>query len=314
MLSAFIFPGQGSQIVGMGKDLFDNFSTARETFEEIDESLGMNLSSITFSGPSEELNSTSNTQPSLMSVSMALVSVLEKDFGFSIEKNCSFSAGHSLGEYTSLCAMRSLTVSDTAKLLKARGQAMEKAVPNGEGGMAALIGVDVDYVNKIIEEIFSNNDLCQIANDNGAGQIVVSGKMSAIDKIVSCYRDYDIRKAVKLTVSGPFHSKFMSFAADVMEDELSHIDVSMPMVPVFCNVTAQVAKTIDEITSNLVKQVTNLVRWREIIENLKTQGVGRFVEIGPGKVLTNLVKRIYKDVEVISISNTQDIENFVKLY
>lgn len=314
MISAFVFPGQGSQFIGMGKDLFENFSSARDVFKEIDDILGIKLSSVTFKGPEDSLNLTSNTQPSLMSVSMALISVLEKEFNFSIRENCSFSAGHSLGEYTSLCAMKSLKLSDTANLLKIRGSSMEKAMSKGEGGMAALIGTDTEKVKNLVKSLFGDNGLCEVANDNGAGQVVVSGKMSAIDKIVSEYKDYDIKKAVKLSVSGPFHSKFMLPAAKIMEEALSEVDMQMPIVPVLSNVTALEANSVEDIKLNLVNQIVSMVRWREIIENLKNKKITRLVEIGPGKVLCNIARRIYKDLEVISIQNIKDIESFVKLY
>lgn len=311
MSRAFVFPGQGSQFVGMGKELADNFATAREVFEEVDDALGEKLSTIIFEGPMEELTLTQNTQPALMATSIAVSRIIEKESGSDISKLCSYVAGHSLGEYSALCAARAVSLSDTAKLLRIRGNAMAEAVPAGKGGMAALIGVDFEQASQIAQEVSQYGD-CQAANDNGGGQVVISGKMEAIDKAVEIAPGLGARKAVKLPVSAPFHSNLMDPAAKIMQEALSNAQFSEPCVPLIANVTADIVTDTQEIKDLLVKQVTGMVRWRESILKLKSLNVENIVELGAGKVLSGLVKRIDKEISGSSIQSADNIEDFLK--
>ncbi|MCG0995721.1 ACP S-malonyltransferase [Acetobacter indonesiensis] len=310
---AFVFPGQGSQSVGMGADLAQAFPAARAVFEEVDDALGERLSKIIFEGPSDELTSTENTQPALMAVSMAVIRVLETEGGLDLAGKVSLLAGHSLGEYAALAAGRSFGLTDAARLLRLRGQAMQKAVPAGEGGMAAIIGGTLAQVQEICAEA-GKGSILEIANDNGGGQIVISGAMDAIDKAVALAKEMKIKRALKLPVSAPFHSSLMRPAEDVMAEALHKAEIAAPIVPIIANVTASKATDADTIRDNLIKQVTGRVRWRESVEAMSSMGIDTFVEIGAGKVLSGLVRRIDPEVSSLSISTPADIEEFLKSF
>jgi [acyl-carrier-protein] S-malonyltransferase len=310
MLRALVFPGQGSQFVGMGKEIYDYSDVAKLVFQEVDDALEQNLSKMIFNGPIEDLTLTQNTQPALMAVSIALIRAIEKDSGKRLPVICNFVAGHSLGEYSALCAARAISLADTAKLLRIRGNAMAEAVPPGQGGMAALIGVEFDVAEKLAASV-ADVGPCQAANDNGGGQVVISGSMAAIDKAVAVAAGFGVKRAVKLSVSAPFHSKLMQPAAKIMQDALEAVEVHKPLVPLIANVTAESVNAPEEIRKLLVEQVTGMVRWRESIINLRQKGVEEIVEIGAGKVLAGLVKRIEKDIVTSSIQTPADIEVFL---
>jgi [acyl-carrier-protein] S-malonyltransferase len=311
MTRAFVFPGQGSQFIGMGKELAETFTAAREVFAEVDDTLGEKLSTLMFSGEAEALTMTHNAQPALMAVSVAVARVIEAEGKVKLEDICKFVAGHSLGEYSALCAAGAISLADTARLLRIRGNAMQEAVPPGQGGMAALIGVDFDTAQKLATEC-TNGSICQAANDNGGGQVVISGSMAAIDKAIAMAAGMGIKRAIKLPVSAPFHSALMAPAAEVMQKALAETKILVPVVPVIANVTADEVIDPVKIRELLVKQVTGMVRWRETVLNLKTKGVINLVELGAGKVLSGLAKRIDPDMIGISVQTPQDIEAFLK--
>nr|WP_298794886.1 ACP S-malonyltransferase [uncultured Acetobacter sp.] len=310
---AFIFPGQGSQSVGMGADLAAAFPSARAVFEEVDEALGEKLSKTIFEGPMEALTSTENTQPALMAVSMAVLRVLEEQGGVDLAGKVTLLAGHSLGEYAALAAGRAFGIADAARLLRTRGLAMQKAVPAGEGGMAALIGATLAQVQEICENA-AQGGVLEIANDNGGGQIVISGTMAAIDNAIVLAKEMKIKRAVKLPVSAPFHSSLMRPAEDVMAEALAKADIAAPIVPVIANVTAEKVSDPDAIRQALTQQVTGRVRWRESVETMTGMGVDTFVEIGAGKVLSGLVRRIDPEVSTCSVGTPADIETFLKSF
>ncbi|GBR59145.1 malonyl CoA-ACP transacylase [Acetobacter senegalensis DSM 18889] len=310
---AFVFPGQGSQSVGMGQELAEAFPAARSVFEEVDDALGEKLSKIIFEGPMESLTSTENAQPALMAVSMAVLRVLEQDGGLDLAGKVTLLAGHSLGEYSALAAGRAFGVAEAARLLRLRGQAMQKAVPAGEGGMAALIGVTLAQAEDICSKASAKGDV-EIANDNGGGQIVISGKSAGIDEAIAIAiaKEMKIKRALKLPVSAPFHSSLMKPAEDVMAEALAKAEIAAPIVPVIANVTAERETDADTIRQNLVRQVTGRVRWRESVAAMVGMGVDTFVEIGAGKVLSGLVRRIDSEVTGLSVGTPADIESFLK--
>jgi [acyl-carrier-protein] S-malonyltransferase len=310
MSIAFIFPGQGSQDVGMGKELAEAFPAAREVFAEIDEALGQKLSQIAWEGPKETLTLTENAQPALMAVSMAVVRVLEKERGLRLPEKVSFVAGHSLGEYSALAAGGAFSIADAARLLKARGQAMQKAVPVGKGAMAALLGVGIEAARKVAEQA-AQSGVCQVANDNEPTQVVLSGDKAAIERVAEIGKKYGVRRAVPLPVSAPFHCALMRPAAQVMAEALAKVNVRPPAVPVVANVLAVPITEPQEIKRRLVEQVTGTVRWRECMLAMSSRGVTDFYEIGAGKVLSGLVKRIVKEANAASVGTPAEVESLV---
>lgn len=309
MSIAFTFPGQGSQSVGMGSELAETFATARETFEEVDDALGQNLSKLMREGPQDALTLTENAQPALMAVSMAAVRVLEKNYDYKVADKASHVAGHSLGEYSALAAAGAFSVADAARLLKTRGQAMQAAVPVGEGAMAALLGLELDDARALAEKA-ANGDICQVANDNAPGQVVLSGAKPAIERAVDLAKEFGARRAVLLDVSAPFHCALMQPAVEVMADALQGVDVANPSVPVVANVQARSITDAGEVVKNLLDQVTGTVRWRESVSFMAGDGVTQVLEIGSGKVLSGLARRIERSLDAVSIGTPQDIDAF----
>jgi [acyl-carrier-protein] S-malonyltransferase len=304
MTNAFVFPGQGSQSVGMGKALADASSAARAVFDEVDEALGEALSTLMFEGPEDRLMLTANAQPALMAVSLAAMRALEAE-GVDLARHAAYVAGHSLGEYSALAAAGSLSISDAARLLRIRGNAMQAAVPVGEGAMAALLGLDLDTARIVADEA-AGGDVCQVANDNAPGQVVVSGHKSAVGRAVEIARARGARRAMLLAVSAPFHCALMAPAADVMSEALAGTTIRQPVVPLVANVTAAPIIESDEIRRRLVEQVTGTVRWRESMTQLGYLGVDRFVEVGSGRVLAGLVKRIVAEAEQLSVGTPDE--------
>ncbi len=290
MGKAFIFPGQGSQAVGMGKDLAGAFAQAQAVFDEVDEALGQKLSALMFEGPSEELTLTANAQPALMAVSLAVVRVLEAEAGLDLARDAKFVAGHSLGEYSALAAAGAFTLADTARLLRLRGEAMQKAVPVGEGAMAALLGMEKDAAAVVAAEA-AQGQVCQVANDNGGGQVVLSGAKAAVERAAELAKTKGARRAILLPVSAPFHCALMEPAARAMAEALGQVDIRAPKVPLVTNVTAAPESDPAKIRDNLVAQVTGTVRWAECMAFMAGQGIKSFYELGSGKVLSGLVKK-----------------------
>ena len=311
MSMAFVFPGQGSQEVGMGKALADAFPAAREVFQEVDEALGQNLSKLMFEGPDDELRLTENAQPALMAVSMAVMRILEAEGGFSLADKAAFVAGHSLGEYSALAAAGAFALADTARLLKTRGQAMQQAVPVGKGAMAALLGLELDDA-RAVAAAAADGEICTVANDNSPGQVVVSGHTAAVERAVDIAKDRGARRAVLLPVSAPFHCPLMAPAADVMAEALGRTAIDAPVPVLVANVTAESVADPDTIRRLLVEQVTGAVRWRESVLYMKNEGVDRLVEAGAGKVLSGLARRIDRDLAGSAINAPDDVEEFLK--
>jgi len=309
MAVAFVFPGQGSQTVGMGKTLVANFAPARQVFDEVDEALGAKLSAIVFEGPIETLTLTENAQPALMAVSLATLRVLEQEAGLDLKRDAQFVAGHSLGEYSALAAAGSFSIADTARLLRTRGQAMQKAVPVGVGAMAALLGLEFDAAAAVAAEA-AQGQICQAANDNGAGQVVVSGDKAAVERAVEIAKTKGAKRAMLLTVSAPFHCALMQPAADLMAQALAQLSIKPPVVPVVANVLAKPISEPAEIVRALVAQVTGTVRWRESVAAMAAAGVTTFYEVGAGKVLSGLIKRIAEGASANAINNPDDIASF----
>jgi [acyl-carrier-protein] S-malonyltransferase len=317
---AFIFPGQGSQAVGMGRDLAAAFSAAREVFQEIDETLKQNLSRLMFEGPGEELVLTENTQPALMAHSLAVLRVLEKEGGFTLRQKAAVVAGHSLGEYTALAAAGSFSIPDAVRLLKLRGQSMQQAVPAGEGAMAALLGAEMAQAQEICGEAAPvpaadppETEVIQPANDNGAGQIVISGHRGAVERAVAIASTKGIRRAMLLPVSAPFHCALMAPAADAMAEALEKTPPGAPMVPLIANVSAAKATDPAMIRDLLVRQVTAMVRWRECVNAMVELGIDSFVELGSGKVLSGLIRRIAPDAATASAATPAEVEALLKV-
>ncbi len=311
MSRAFVFPGQGSQAVGMGRDLCEAFRAARDVFDEVDDALGQSLSKLMFEGPEAELTLTENAQPALMAVSLAVVRVLEAEGGIDLAKTAAFVAGHSLGEYSALAAAGTFSLADTARLLKIRGQAMQKAVPVGEGAMAALLGLDLEQAREVAAEA-AQGDVCAAANDNAPGQVVVSGRKAAVERAIQIAAGKGAKRSILLPVSAPFHCALMQPAAEAMAEALSKVAMSGPRAPLVANVTATRAVDAAAIRDLLVQQVTGTVRWRESVLYMKEQGVDTLVELGSGKVLSGLAKRIDREVAGQSVNGPADVETFLK--
>ena len=308
MATAFIFPGQGSQELGMGRDLAQNFKAARAVFDEVDAALGQRLSATMWEGPKETLTLTENAQPALMAVSMAVIRVLEQEKGFDLAKSIQLVAGHSLGEYSALAATGAFSLADAARLLKLRGQAMQKAVPVGQGAMVALLGVGLDAARKIAADA-AQGDVCDIANDNDPTQIVLSGSKAAIDRVAEVGKAHGLRRAIPLPVSAPFHCALMRPAADAMQHALAAVAMNPPVVPVVANVLARPITDPEGIRNRLVEQVTGMVRWTDSIGWLTSEGgVGELYELGTGKVLTGLAKRIAPEATATAINTPADID------
>ena len=308
---AFVFPGQGSQAVGMGKDLAEAYPASPAVFEQVDEALGENLSRMMFEGPEDQLTLTANAQPALMAVSLAGLRAIEGETGKALQDLCGVVAGQSLGEYSALAAAGTLDIATTARLLRLRGQSMQKAVPVGAGAMAALIGAELDVASSIADAA-AEGQVCDIANDNGGGQVVLSGDVAAIDRAVALAPEYGVRRAVKLPVSAPFHCALMASAADAMSEALAAIDLRAPTVPLLANISAALSSDPDVIRRQLVEQVTGRVRWRESMEALSALGVTTLVELGAGKVLSGLVRRIDKTIASRSVGTPEDVRSFVE--
>ncbi|MFN3958909.1 MAG: ACP S-malonyltransferase [Parvularculaceae bacterium] len=311
MARCFVFPGQGSQSVGMGRALAEAFPSAREVFEEVDDALQRRLTKIMWEGPAEDLNLTVNTQPALMAHSLAMVRVLEKEAKVDFA-DARFLAGHSLGEYSALCAARAISLAETARLLNTRGQAMQAAVPAGEGAMAALLGLDIAAAEKAITETDPGLGVCEIANDNAPGQVVISGARARVEAAADAAKNHGAKMAKLLAVSAPFHCSMMAPAADVMAKALASATIAAPAAPIIANVTARPVEAPGDIRDLLVKQVTGRVRWTESVDYMAREGGDKFIEIGSGKVLAGLIKRVARDAQIMSLGEPADIEAFVK--
>ena len=309
MSIAFTFPGQGSQSVGMGKALADAFPVARAVFDEIDAALGQKLTAVIWEGPENDLTLTENAQPALMAVSLAAFRVLQDEAGLDLKKHASFVAGHSLGEYSALAASGALTIADTARLLRIRGRAMQAATPVGTGAMAALLGLDYEQAVAVAAEA-AQGEVCQAANDNAPGQVVISGTKAAVERAVEIAKGKGAKRAILLPVSAPFHCALMQPAAEAMAEALEKVAIAAPVVPLVANVLAQPISDPSEIRRRLVEQVTGTVRWRESVEYLAGAGVTKLVEVGSGKVLSGLVRRIASGVEAVSIGTPDDVAAF----
>lgn len=310
MSTAFIFPGQGSQAVGMGKALADAFPAARAVFDEVDAALGEKLTAIMWDGPADALTLTANTQPALMAVSLAAMRVLETEAGLDLARDASFVAGHSLGEYSALAAAGALTITDAARLLRIRGRAMQEAVPVGQGAMAALLGLDYDQVVAVAAEA-AGDDVCEAANDNANGQVVVSGSTAAVERAIEVAKAKGASRAILLPVSAPFHCRLMEPAAEAMAAALAQATVRAPCVPVIANVRATPVTDPAEIVRLLVEQVTGTVRWRESVIYMAGAGVTRTVEVGAGKVLSGLIRRIAREIAVSAVGTPEDVAAFI---
>ncbi len=303
MNTAFIFPGQGSQTIGMGQELFDNFDVARHVFEEVDDALNQPLSQLMFAGDSAELTQTQNAQPAIMAVSMAVVRTLEKEMGRPLSEMVDCVAGHSLGEYSALCAAGALSIADTARLLRTRGLAMAEAGAENPGAMAAVLGLGIRDVAHIVGDASTDTELCVIANDNCPGQVVISGHIPAVDRAIELATTAGAKKAVKLPVSGGFHSPLMKSAEVKMKAVLAETPIQTPTVPIVANITAQFEDDAEKIKELLVSQVTGSVRWTESVQYMLSQGISDFVECGNGKVLAGLIKRINPEARAFSVGN-----------
>jgi len=309
-MKSLVFPGQGSQYVGMGRDLYDSFPEIKVIFEEVDDALEQKLSDIIFEGPENDLTLTENAQPAIMTIGISVINIL-KLRGFTVDKIANISAGHSLGEYTSLTALDSLSLTDAAKLLKLRGKAMQDSFPTGKGAMAAILGLDINDVKETINTSKTNN-VCQVANDNAPGQIVISGETRSVDHIIGLLKEKGAKKAIKLPVSAPFHCDLMDNAKLVMQNELANINLSKPNIPIVQNTTVNATQDIETIKINLINQVTETVRWRETMEKFMELGVESIIEVGAGNVLSNLAKRSCPSLQRFTLNSKESIENFMR--
>jgi len=307
-MNFIVFPGQGSQKIGMGRDLSDNFIEAKEVFEEVNESLNFDLTKIMWGDNEKDLSLTSNAQPALMACGIASFRVLSKLTGKKLPDLANFVCGHSLGEYTAMTVADVFSVKECSKLLRLRGDAMQKAVPVGKGAMAAFIGADVKTVEKILEKV-ENYGICDIANDNSDVQVVISGDLTAVEKAISLSKDYGIKRAVVLPVSAPFHSRLMQPAQSIMEEALNNLDFQKPLVPIVSNINAQSETDPIKLKENLINQVTGTVKWRETMLLASELGVQKITELGSGKVLTGIAKRMIENINTLNIENSADLEN-----
>ena len=312
MSNAFVFPGQGSQAVGMGKALAEAFGAARHVFTEIDDALGQRLSTLMFEGPESDLTLTENAQPALMAVSIAALRVLESEGGWKLSAKAGFVAGHSLGEYSALAAAGAFSLADAARLLKRRGRAMQRAVPVGEGAMAALLGLDLPAAQDVAAAA-SQGEICACANDNAPGQVVVSGAKAAVERAIAIAGEKGAKRSILLPVSAPFHCQLMAPAAREMEEALAGVTLAPPTVPLVANVTAAPVSDPEMIRRLLVEQVTGMVRWRESVMRLKSEGANRLVELGAGRVLGGLAKRIDRELEALSVGQPADVDAALKI-
>ena len=313
MKTAYIFPGQGSQAVGMGLSLAAAFPVAKETFQEVDEALKCTLSRLMAEGPDSELTLTENAQPAIMACSVAALRVMERELGIHVARDVALVAGHSLGEYSALTAAGALPLAETARLLQIRGRSMQAAVPQGQGAMAAIIGLEFEVVQALCAEASASGDVCEVANYNSDQQIVISGSVAGIEAGMALAKEKGAKRALPLPVSAPFHCSLMRPAADAMREALATAKLSNALVPVVANVTAQAVQDAATIRELLVKQVTGMVRWRESVDMMSGLGITRFVEIGHGKILAGLVKRLAPDAEMINVGVPEDLDSFAKL-
>ena len=311
MNKAFVFPGQGSQVVGMGKKFYDNFDIAKDVFNQVNEALGKDLSKIMFEGPQDLLTQTENAQPAIMCVSIAILKVLEKESGKKIEELCKYVAGHSLGEYSALCASEALSLQDTAKLLKIRGESFAEAGKSSKGAMVALVGATIEQAEEVANKARQDGEICQVANDNTVGQVVLSGNENSIDKAVDVATEMKIKRAIKLPVSGAFHSELMKPAVEKMEKALVNFNINNPKVPVISNFLAKEEINPAEIKENLLKQITGRVRWRETMLLFEQKGIEEIVEIGSGKVLSGMVARTTPNIKAYSINSIETLKEFL---
>ena len=311
MNKAFVFPGQGSQVVGMGKEFYDNFDIAKDVFNQVNEALGKDLSKIMFEGPQDLLTQTENAQPAIMCVSIAILKVLEKESGKKIEELCKYVAGHSLGEYSALCASEALSLQDTAKLLKIRGESFAEAGKSSKGAMVALVGATIEQAEEVANKARQDGEICQVANDNTVGQVVLSGNENSIDKAVDVATEMKIKRAIKLPVSGAFHSEFMKPAVEKMDKALVNFNINNPKVPVISNFLAKEEINPAEIKENLLKQITGRVRWRETMLLFEQKGIEEIVEIGSGKVLSGMVARTTPNIKAYSINSIETLKEFL---
>ena len=309
-MNIIVFPGQGSQKIGMGKELSDNFAEAKQVFEEVNDALNFNLTRVMWDGTDKEIALTSNAQPALMACSIATLRILNKITNKNLSDLACYVCGHSLGEYSAMTAAEVFSLSQCATLLRLRGDAMQKAVPIGKGAMAALIGTNIEMAVKVIDKV-KHYGVCDIANDNSQGQVVISGDILAVENAMKFSKDFGIKKAILLPVSAPFHCKLMRPAQIIMEEALNKLNFKKPLLPIISNVNVLPENNPDKLRKNLIDQVTGTVRWRETMEFAEKKGIKKIIELGSGKVLTGIAKRMIKDIVTINIENTEDFKNFI---